>query len=261
MAIMPITLQNHTLVANSELDDKFPPVPPIPTLNSKPPMESDRIVLGTSTDRISIWANSDHSSLESWAFDTPGTSPQFRSRSYSSWTAGLLSYWDGNPAADYTLTHRQFWRQVNGSYTRLPPGNSQEVTYTKTVGISETDSETISAEMGVDTGSLSAKLSATFSHSVTTSAEQSETKKESVAAPDKGMIRVWMAWQLCDEIVALDRNGNLIPTGDQGAANRKAEIKWNTAGNDSGAWVWYKNARTVFPSDTVIYAQADFAAV
>lgn len=210
--------------------------------------------MGTSTARIRLFADSDNSGKQAWVDDIPNSGNPVG--------AVLLNYWDGNPPADYTLTHRQFWRLVDGSYTRLPEGNSKTISYTKTVGISETDTETISAEMGVDAGGLKSKLSATFSHSVTTSTQQSQTMTESVAAPDKGKIRVWMAWQLCDEIVALDRNGNLIPSGDKGGDNnRKAEIRWFILSGDSGAWVWYKSARTVFPSDTIIYAQADFPAV
>ncbi|TKV73677.1 hypothetical protein FDV58_36320 [Bradyrhizobium elkanii] len=253
---MPVTLKNHTQDANTELlDENFPPVPAIPSLNHKPPLESEKIVLGTSSSRIKIWADSDNSSMMDWVDDIPGSGDEGRSR--------LLQYWNGQPPAEYKLTHRQFWRQVDGSYTRLPEGNSKTIKYTKTFGISATDSETISAELGVDAGSLKSKLSSTFSHSVTTSTQVSQEMTESIEAPKAGKIRVWMAWQLCDEIVALDRNGNLIAAGDQGSANRRADVSWMRGifVAISGAWVYYKSARAVFPSDTIINAQADFDAV
>jgi hypothetical protein len=74
------------------------------------------------------------------------------------------------------------------------------------------------------------------------------------------MIRVWLAWQLVDEIVALDKSGNIIPSGDRGSSNRKGEILWTKFpfGNDSGAWVYYKTAQQLFPSNNFIYAQKDF---
>src|SRR5262249_11933010 len=140
---------------------------------------------------------------------------------------------------------------------------SMSISYTKTYGISTTDSESISAELGVEGGGLSAKVTAEFSHSVTTSQETSETKTISVASPAAGMIRVWLAWQLVDEIVALDGSGNIIPFGDKGSSNRKAEILWVNVPlvrYDSGAWVYYKSVQQIFPSSNVIYAQKDFPA-
>lgn len=237
-------------LANAQL----PPVPAITSLNDALPQESDRIVLGTSTSRLNIWANSDNSSKETWVPDVPNANP--------STAPALLNYWDGQPPAEYTLTMRQYWRQVDSSYTRIPEGNSMSISYTKTYGISTTDSQSISAELGVEAGGLSAKVTAEFSHSVTTSQETSETKTISVASPGAGMIRVWLAWQLVDEIVALDRSGNTIPFGDNGSSNRKGEILWVKIpfSYDSGAWVYYKAVQQTFPSSNVIYAQKDFPA-
>lgn len=237
------------LVANGQL----PPIPDLTSLNDAPPAESDHIVLGTTDARLQIWANSDNSGAGAWAPDSPNPWAQVG--------PALLNYWDGGGPAQYTLTMRQYWRQVDGSYTRLPEGNSMSISVTKTYGISTTDSQTLSAELGVEGGGLSAKVTATFSHSVTTTQETSETKEVIVQPPAAGMIRVWLAWQLVNEIVALDASGNIIPTGQgpNGTLNRKAEILWSIKMlGDSGAWVYYQNVQQAFPSTNVVYYQKDF---
>lgn len=250
---MITVLQNGAAATEAALAN-LPDVPIIASLNWAPPAESDRIVLEVSNERLLIWANSDNSGTEEFVFDQPQQDPGPLVT-----TGYLVNYWDGQPEPAYTLTHRQFWRLVH--YTNLPEGNSQSIKYSQTTGISETDSESLSAEMGASAGGLSAKISATFSHSITTSNEDTQENTINVAAPDKGMIRVWLAWQLCDEIVALMPDGSTLPVGDQGTKNRKADVQWaGLTGAVSGAWMYYKTAQTSFPSDTIIYSQQDFPA-
>lgn len=249
-------IQMNGEVATKASLSSLPPVPAIASLDWAPPAELDRVTIDVSPERLLIWANSDNSGMEQFVYDLP------QAFDPSSGIGNLVNYWDGQPAPAYTLTHRQFWRLVDGSYTQLPEGNSQSITYSQTTGISETDSKSLSAEMGVSGDGLSAKISATFSHSITTSSEQTSSHTLAVAAPDKGQVRVWMAWQLCDEIVALMPDGSTLPVGDRGDANRKADVKWAPIplGGISGAWMYYKTAQTAFPSNTVIYAQHDFPA-
>ena len=239
---------------------QLPDVPPIASLHDMPPPESAHRVIGTAKTRLRIYANSDNSGNETWVDDTPNPSPSFDQFK----TGGVLvKYWDGGPAAQYTLTMRQYWRLVDGSYTQIPEGASQSVTISQTTGISTTDTQTISAELGISGDGLSASLSATFSHSVTTSQENTQSKTTNVGSPPAGMIRVWVCWQLIDELVALDAQGNIIPSnqGPNGTSSRKADVHWpGILSGVSGAYVYYPNVRQLFPSNTFIYRQADFPA-
>lgn len=229
----------------------LPTIPPINSLDTRLPQQSDRkVVKAAPGERFKIWANSDNSSKETWVDDIPNPNPGNPGQSV------LLNYWDNGPAAQYTLTLRQYWQQVDGSYTQLPEGNSQTITVTHTSGISQTDAETLSAEVGASGGGLSAKLTATFSHSVTTSSEDTTSKQIAVEAPAAGKIRVWVAWQLVDEIVALDAGGNIIPAD----AGRKGEVFWNIMIGHSGAFMSYRSTQHAFPSNNVIYRQKDFDA-
>ena len=132
----------------------------------------------------------------------------------------LLEYWDKGAPIDYTLTLRQYWRMVPNTFTHINPGGGFKKNYTVTHGISTTDSHTISAELGCEAKGLSAKISASFTHSVTVSDEKAEQTEFSAGAPADGQVRVWVLWQLIDEIVALDPNGNIIPHTEDGL-NRK----------------------------------------
>ena len=120
------------------------------------------------------------------------------------------------------MTLRQFWRLVDGSYTTLPAGNSLTQTFTHSWGISKTVSDSISASLGVGGGGLSASLSETFSQSVTTDDNTSQQVSRVINPPADGMVRVWMAWQLVHEVVALDPAGKVVGAGDRGRDNRKA---------------------------------------
>ncbi|HEX4302137.1 MAG TPA: hypothetical protein VHZ78_05060, partial [Rhizomicrobium sp.] len=241
---------------------QLPDVPPIVSLHEKPPPESARRVVGTTATRLKIFANSDNTSKTAWVDDTPvPLAAPHGLRVGDGTPATLVNYWDGGPAAPYTLTMRQYWQLVDGSYTQIPEGGSLSITISQTTGISTTDTESISAELGITGGGLSATMSATFSHSVTTSQENTLSKTMSVGPPPPGMIRVWVCWQLVDELVALDAGGNVIPSneGPDGTSSRKADICWfGGLGWVSGAYVYYPNVQQLFPSETFIYSEADF---
>lgn len=234
----------------------LPPFPELTSLNQELPQQTDPVVIGTSSERLYLFANSDNSSKSAWVPDIPGEPgrPPF--------VPILLSYWDGKPPIDYTLTLRQFWRQVPSTYTHVPQGGGFEKTYTTLHGVSTTDTQTISAELGVEAGGLSAKLSATFSHSVTVTDEKTEETKFTVGSPEPGFERVWVMWQLIDEVVALDPAGNVIPRGEA-ELGRKGEVEWVSAiplfgGYDSGAFLSYPNPQQEFPTTVFVPQQKDF---
>ena len=229
----------------------IPPVPTITSINQAPPAESPRLVLSTSGDRLALYADSDNSSRNAWVADTPG---QALGRS----AAVLRNYWGDGPARAYTLTLRRFWKQVDGAFTIVGPGSTYQKEYTVTHGVSVEDSQTLSAELGVEVGGLSAKITASFTHSVTTSDETSEQTTYTVAGVD-GKQRAWALYQLVDELVALDGNGNVI----SGSGLPEGDVSWFEGADFpfkivSGAFLSYKTVQQTFPSQTFVASQADF---
>jgi hypothetical protein len=246
---------------NSHAATALPKIPALVSLNEQPPEESERIVIGTSPTRLKLFANSDNSGKMVWVSDVSERPSVF---SISNWQNPYLTqYWDGGPPANYTMTLRRYYRQVSNSYTQIPHGTSLEWTVTSMWGISSTDSQTISAELGVEVGGLGAKITAEFSHSVTTSEEQHMSRTEKLESPEPGKIRAWVAWQLVEELIALGPDGQPIGSGDKGAANRKADVKWSGFSlfpDVSGAWIYYPSTCLTMPQDNIVYDSKDFPA-
>jgi hypothetical protein len=246
------------------------PVPPITGPDQVPPSESTPVVMrSNSGKRMYLFADSDNSSKRDFVYDLPNTcGPEPLPR-----PLGILtSYWDGRPPADYKLTIRRFWRLIENSYTTVPAGNTLTQTVTHSWGISTTDSETIMATLGFTSGNgpgLSGSISSTFSHSVTTDRSTSVEVQRKIDPPEAGKVRVWMEWQLVDELVALDPNGKIVPEGCRCGSDRKANVRWNLSNpmygqcggvfGESGAWVYYQKTRWLFPSQIIRPSQRDFA--
>jgi hypothetical protein len=214
------------------------------------PDESDHTVVNTTVERLLLYADSDNSGKWAWVSDQPigDNRPNWAN-------PALRFYWDGTQRPNYTLTMRRYWRQVPGTHTHVLPGGGFQKAYSTTHGISQTDSEAISAELGIDAGGLSAKLTATFEHSVTTSSENSEMTTFTAGAPEAGFTRVWLIWQLVDELVALDPSNKIMPEGGFG----KGDVWW--AGpflGPSGANLLLKKTRQIFPTETYVPDQKDF---
>jgi hypothetical protein len=233
------------------------PLPPILSADDLPPTHSDPIVLKTiKGKRMLMFADSDNSGKQTYVADTPGVClgpPR----------GSLRAYWDGKPAADYTMTLRQFWQLVDR--TRVLPGGGETRTFTHSWGISTTVSDSMTASLGIEGGGLSASVSETFSDSVTTEKDDSEVTSRNIGAPADGMVRVWMIWKLVHEIVALDPAGKVVVAGSQ----RMADVQWPTNFNpdsfkcgtgSSGARVNYPASRWLFPSRILSPTQRDFPA-
>jgi hypothetical protein len=242
------------------------PVPPINSPDEIPPAESSPVVLSTKPDkRMFMFADSDNSSKQNFVYDIPHVCPD-GPQHYGL----LISYWDGGPPAQYTMTLRQFWRYVEDSGTIVHPGQYNEKLYTHSWGISQTDSETISASLGYssgDSGGINASISETFSHSVTTDRADSRSEKLHIDAPTDGKQRVWRMWQLVHELIALDAQGKVVPAGCRCQRDRKADVawwfgepKWHCGGltGTSGASVYYQQTRWLFPSKILRPSQKDF---
>jgi hypothetical protein len=232
------------------VDGPLPPFPEIVSVLAGLPDQSAPITLSTSADRLLLWANSDNSSKMMWVSEVPGQANPMS-------PATIANFWPGVSLPPYVLTLRRYWQQVPGAFTLIQADGSFEQTYTVTTGISETDSETLGAELGVSGDGLSAKISASFTHSVTTSLETSVSTTFKAGAPAAGFQRVWVLWQLIDEIVALTPDGSVLTTAVLG----EADIEW-VAGvpflGTSGAFLNYQNTRQTFPTSMLMPQQKDF---
>lgn len=224
---------------------QFPPWPIIQGLMWQPPSQTAPSGVGTIPGRLNIYANADSHDWQEYVPDVPNP---------NGGGGTLLDYWANTPPqANYVLTTRSYWALVPNSYTLVYPSGNFQKEYSTTVGISTTDAQSICAELGVDVEGLSAKLTAEFSHSVTTSSSQTETTTYNVGAPAEGMIRVWMLWQLVDELIALDPNtGNVVAN-----PTRHGDVNWSQH-NPSGAYLNYTNLDQHFPEPFVIPIQKDF---
>jgi len=232
----------------------YPPLPELADVNSQPPDRSDYVELSRSDRRIVMWANSDNSGKNAYVCDLPN-------KQLPNTTAIIENYWDGyGGPADYKLSLREFWRPVGRSYHRIPPGNTITISVSKTEGISTTVSQSLTLSLGVSEGGVSADISATFSNSVTTSQATTTAEQVDIVPPAEGRIRVWLLWQLVQEIVAIRPDGSILPPGDPNHAVQKAQVAWDGPGHySSGAWVNYMATDWLFPSDTYAAYQKDFA--
>jgi hypothetical protein len=106
------------------------------------------------------------------------------------------------------LAYSIYW-DLQKTYTLVGPQDfSDEVAYTR--GASETDTNTVSAQLGVAAGDLSAKLTETTSHSVSVSTTTTETTKVDTTV-DAGVTRILAVWQLVELFAIVDSAGNLLP--------------------------------------------------
>jgi hypothetical protein len=111
------------------------------------------------------------------------------------------------PLPEYSLAYRLYWLQTTYQQVSGP----QSFLYKAEVieGMSQTDSVSISAELGVDVEGLSAALSVTFEHSITITTETKVSHDYEINVP-AGKIGVWILWQLVEEIIAVDSSGKQI---------------------------------------------------
>lgn len=219
------------------MNGNLPDMPIIGDTHWRPQNQTTPVVQGTTQDRLKLYANANTHSYTQWVPDQVGGT--------------LLNFYDGLGSAEYTLTFRSFWRLVPGSYTQVKPNGHYTKEYTSTYGLETTDATSLSAELGVDIEGLSAKLTAEFSRSITTSSTQQQTTTYQIESPADSTV-VWMLWQLIDEVIALDSKGNLI-------ANpiRQGDVNWDEH-EPSGAYLNYANLHQLFPSDIIIPNQKSF---
>jgi hypothetical protein len=234
--------------------------PPIPQLAEQTtiPTNSAFVRLETIPRRLLLWAESDNSSRNARVSDIPN-----QPHPLSADGAGprLLNYWNQGGPAQYVLQLREYWRPVNRSFRRVLPGGGGSISFTHTTGVSTTDTQSVTATLGLGGQSslASASISATFSHSVTTDESLTENYVTNIGAPRGGMVRIWGQYQLMHELIALDGNGDQLKTGCRCPQDRKGEVQWLAPfPGHSGAFVSYEATRWLFPSKVFYDYQKDF---
>ena len=227
------------------LDGRFPPLPSILSLDWIPPSQTSPVTQATNPGRIRIWANADSHDWQEMMVAIPGGEGAAAGQ--------VMSYWDGRGPATYVMTLRNYWVLSPGSYTRLSPGTALDKTFTTTSGISQDDASSMAASLNVGLEGLGATITAEFSYSVTTSSPTEDNTPCTVQGPADGFTRVWMLWQLIDEVSAIDFSTGAVMANPV----RHADVNWSDH-DPSGAFVNYLNVQQIFPSEILVPLTGDF---
>jgi hypothetical protein len=226
------------------MPDTIPPFPTIDSLNWAPPAQTNPVEIShVDNARLMIYADADNANYQNYVLDVPASSGAPR----------LNNWWSGHePQGPRRLVLRQFWKAVPGTFTHLSDGTKLQQSWQYTHGVSTTDSESITAQVGIEGDGLSAGLSATFSHSVTVSEQTTQTTQFSVDPPAQGT-RVWILWDLMYEMMVVTQNGGIIiPTGTY-----RGDVDFADDKHYSGAYLNYKwthlivSSGNLFPQDKV----------
>ena len=229
------------------MPNSLPPFPVIESLSWAPPETSDAVEIARLTGPLRIRADADNADYADDVSDYPASDGAPR----------LNNWWDGHePAGPRALVVRHYWKMVPGTFTHLSGGTSLDKSWAYQHGISTTDSQSITATMGLSSEGLSASLSGTLSHSVTISDQQTQTTQFNVAAPGPGQVRVWMLWDLIYEFAIVNqRTGEIIPSGTY-----RGDVDFTDDDHYSGAYLNYRFSRLAVSSGNLCSQEQLFAA-
>jgi hypothetical protein len=225
----------------------LPPFPTIDGLDWAPPTSTGGVQIGRSSGALWIRADADNAGYADDVLDQPRDSGAPR----------LNNWWDGcAPAGPRSIVGYQYWRLVPGTFTHLSAGTSLEKSWSYQHGVSTTDSQSLTATMGIQAEGLSAGLSATFSHSVTISDQQTQTTQYSVGPTPEGKVRVWMLWDLIYEFSLINTdNGQMLPAGTY-----RGDVDFTDDDHYSGAYLNYRFNHLVISSGNLCSRDALFDA-
>lgn len=166
-----------------------------------------------------------------------------------------LNNWStGSAPPNRLLRLRQFWRRVPGTFTHIPPSTQLQKSWPYTHGVSTTDEESISAQLGTLGGGLRAGIAATLSHSVAISKQQVRTTRYTVNGPAQGVC-VWVLWDLMYELTVIDATTKAqIPIGPY-----RGDVHFTNNGYYSGAYLHYEWTRKIISSGHLVQQSRTFA--
>lgn len=207
------------------MSDTLPPFPEIDSTDWSPPAQTDPIEMVRITKPLVIYADADNANYQDNVWDEPRD---------SGWPR-LNNWWDNSAPVPHQLVLRKYWKLVPGTFTHLYPGTHLQKSWAYEHGISTTDSESLTVQMGFSGGGVSAGVSATLSHSVTINDKQTSTIQFNVDPPASGT-RVWLLWDLMYEFMIV-RSGtdDVIPTG-----RYHGDVDFNNDDHYSGAYLDYR---------------------
>lgn len=102
------------------------------------------------------------------------------------------------------ITYKRYWLNTYSVTVQGPQSFSRKITTAE--GMVQTEITTMSAELGVKTANLSAKVSISTSSSVSISESKQQEDTYSFDVPD-GKTGIWTLWQLVDVYFFVDGNG------------------------------------------------------
>ena len=105
------------------------------------------------------------------------------------------------------IAYRAYWSNDHTEVIDGPQDWKREVKVTP--GQSDTDSTTLSLQLGVKVGDLSAKLSASFQHTVVITRQEEVSQTYSVSMK-QGQTGVWTRWHLVEVFAIADQLGEEI---------------------------------------------------
>ncbi len=207
------------------MPDTLPAFPTIDSLNWSPPSQTEPVEMVRSTRNLIIYADADNANYQDnvWDQETGDGAPR------------LNNWWDGNAPVARQFVLRKYWKMVPGTFTHLSPGTQLQKSWEYDHGISTTDTESITAQMGFSGGGLSASLSATLSHSVTINDLQKTTTQFTIQPPASGT-RVWLLWDLMYQFMIVRSDSNdPIPQGTY-----RGDVDFSNDDHYSGAYLNYR---------------------
>ena len=186
----------HTLIT----EDNAPPIPIPPNKHSVSPPKSSYLTISTTP----YYKEGDHAAkgtvpLNVVAPGYPNIPAYNKNEGQSEWVTPDFP--------TQQITYKRYWLNTYSVTVQGPQRYTRKITTSE--GMVETDITTMSAEFGVNSDFLSAKVSASTSHSVSISKSTEQTDEYSFEVP-AGKTGIWTLWQLVDVFFFVDGNGEPI---------------------------------------------------
>jgi len=193
--IVTTKTQAELILERNTLDILFTPTPPIPkpeSHNKFPPLQSQELIVSTNpVDDLYV-------QHEAYLI------PIFPARPNQG-----EGYYDPPFPTNTYLQYSTYWEQVRNGPVVITGPQTYTNSISYTTGMSETNSSTFSAKLGISISKLSAELSRTTGHSIVITNQKTITDKYEIPVSDE-QTTVHILWQLVQKFIIVDDNGEPI---------------------------------------------------